>query len=130
MSDNRPNPQATRESSGNGGILFVLGAIVVAIGLLLWYVVGGNTNPAISPVTNTDVTIQAPASNPAAAAVDPVATPPDQTAPARPAEPTEPSAPAQTAPAAPAPAAPAAPAPAAPAPAAPATPAAPAAPSP
>ncbi|MBC7478402.1 MAG: hypothetical protein H7317_09965 [Pseudorhodobacter sp.] len=116
MSDQRPNPQVPRETAGNGGILFVLGAIVVAIGLLLWYVVGGNTTPATSPVTKTEVTIQAPASAPAAAAVDPVATPPDQTAPARPAEPVAPSAPAQTAPAAPAPAAPAPAAPAAPGP--------------
>lgn len=99
MSDQRPTPQTVRETSSNGGILFVLGAIVVAIGLLLWYVVGGNTTPSATPVTKTNITIEAPA----AAKPDPAATAPAATAPAA-------NAPATTAPAAPATPAPAAPA--------------------
>ena len=118
MSDQRPNPTNYRESSGNGNVLFILGAIVVAVGVLLWYVFGGVPNSTTgSSDTNNNVTIETPA---ASAPAEPATPAPTDTTPAAPATP----APAETAPAAPADATPAAPAtPVEPAPATPAAPA-------
>ena len=119
MSDQRPTPSNQRESSGNGNVLFILGAIVVAVGVLLWYVFGNAPGTTTgSSDTNNNVTVQTPAASaPAESAtqvpaesttaapatsgtVDPAAaeTAPAETAPATSGE----TAPADTDPAAPA----------------------------
>lgn len=83
MSDPRTNTTIVREkSSGNGGILFVLGAIVVALGIVLYFVLGGDlrTDSDGSGTTNS-VTIEAPP------AAEPAAPAPAAPAPAAPAAP-------------------------------------------
>jgi predicted lipid-binding transport protein (Tim44 family) len=102
MSDPRTNTTIVRETrSGNGGTLFVLGAIVVALGVVLYFVLGGGTmqTGASAPSTSTSVTVEAPAATaPAAepAAPAPAAPAAEPAAPA--AEPAAPAAPADTAP--------------------------------
>ena len=99
----RENPTTIRETreTSSGGVAFIVGGLVVAVGLIAWFVWG---DPA--PVTgvtegdSTSITIETPANEPAATA-------PSSTVPA-PAP--EAAAPVETAPAAPAAPAPAAPA--------------------
>jgi hypothetical protein len=90
MSDPRTNTTVVREtSSGNGGMLFVLGAIVVALGIVLYFVLGGGAlqTGSSGPSSSTSVTVETPAA--------PAAEP----APAAPAaEPAAPAAPAEAAP--------------------------------
>lgn len=89
MSDPRTNTTIVREtSSGNGGTLFVLGAIVVALGIVLYFVLGGGAlqTGSTGPSSSTSVTVETPAA-PAA----------------EPAAPAAPAAPAEAAPAAPKP---------------------------
>ena len=97
MADDPRPIEINTEARSSTSTAFILGGVVVALGIIGWLVFGGNSMPSSSApygAAKTSITI-------------------DNTAPA-------PAAPAPAAPA-PAPAAPAAPAPAAPAPAAPAT---------
>lgn len=95
MSDNRnTNPPPAPKS--NSGIIFIVGGLVVAVGVLA-YVLSGGTTTMGSDTAPANVTIENSNTTPAAPA------------------PAEPAAPAPAEPAAPAPADPAAPAPAAPA---------------
>ncbi|KEO54072.1 hypothetical protein [Thioclava pacifica] len=58
-----------REKSGLGGIYFVLGAIVVALGILLWFVLapaGGEIGTASGDANSTSVTIETQTTAPAA----------------------------------------------------------------
>jgi hypothetical protein len=92
MSDPKTNTTIIRETpSGNGGMLFVLGAIVVALGIVLWYVLGGAgmQTGAAGSSTSTSVTIEAPAATapaaePAAPAAEPAAPAPADAVPAVP----------------------------------------------
>jgi hypothetical protein len=69
-------------SSGTGGILFALGAIVVALGVIFWLMTGdeGPTGPvATEPVATEPVTTEPVTTEPAPAATE---TAPVETAPA------------------------------------------------
>ena len=109
----------TTESSGSSMALIV-GGLVVAVALLLWFVFGDSNMGAKNTGDTNNVTVETPAT-PAPAPADPVQpAPADPVAPA----PADPVTPAPADPVAPAPADPVVPAPADPAPATP--PAAPA----
>lgn len=75
----------TGREGGNGGIFFILGAIVVVLGVIVWFVSGGGTpQTAGAPDVNVNVegsTAPAPAET-APAAPEPA---PAETAPAAPA---------------------------------------------
>lgn len=73
-----------RNSASWGGIPFVLGAIVVALGVMIWLMVGNDDASVTGPTTNVDVTVPAADSTATetAPAPDATAPAPDATAPA------------------------------------------------
>lgn len=91
MVDQIRTVETKKEAGGISAMAFILGGVVVAVGIIGYFMYGGSPkHVGTGSSTSTSVTIEAPA---------PAATPPAATAPAAPA-------PAAPAPAAPAPAAP------------------------
>ena len=81
MADEYRTIETKTETSGNSTMAFILGGLVVAVGVIAWFIYGGDATPAGGGGgTKTNITIENPA----------------------------PAAPAEPAPAEPAPAAPAA----------------------
>lgn len=75
----------TTREGGTGGIFFILGAVIVVLGIIVWFVSGGSVpDTATSPDVNVNVeggTATAPA------ATEPATTDPAATAPATTTEP-------------------------------------------
>ena len=84
----------TTKAGGSGGIIFVVGGLVVAVGVLVWLVMGGDLDMGPNDTTtNTSVTIKTPepAADPAPApAADPAPAPAADPAPAPAADPATP----------------------------------------
>ena len=109
MSDQYRPPERNVPVAKSSNTAFIVGGLVVAVALLLWFVLGQGTPKAVdNGGTTNSVTVETPAPAPA----DPVApAPADPVTPA----PADPVTPAPADPVAPAPADPVTPAPAAPA---------------
>jgi hypothetical protein len=71
------------KTSGSGGLAFIVGALVVVVGLIAWFVWGdGQSHVGSTDTSNTTVTIQTP--EPAAPAQDVAPAPAAPAAPAQP----------------------------------------------
>ena len=60
----------TTKPEGNNGITFIVGGLVVAVGVLVWLVLGGGvpfSTGSGGSTTNTSVTVEAPEPSPAPA---------------------------------------------------------------
>ena len=94
MADEYRTIETKTETGGNSTMAFIIGGLVVAVGVIAWFIYGGDVTPASGGGgTKTNITIE----NPKPAAPAPAATAP------APAVPAVPAAPAPAAPAAPAP---------------------------
>jgi hypothetical protein len=116
--DNRGTPREPRGS--NNTLYFIVGALVIAVLIIGWFMYGGDEPDGVDDVTveesaapagDTNVTVDtdppaaepaapaaepaAPAAEPAAPAAEPAAPATEPAAPAAPAEPAAPAAPAQ-----------------------------------
>lgn len=72
------------ESRSSGGITFIVGGLVVAVGVIAWLVFGSGIGVASKPAdstSNTSVTIEAPAAAPAPAPAEPAPAAPAEAAP-------------------------------------------------
>ncbi|WP_226552194.1 hypothetical protein [Celeribacter naphthalenivorans] len=49
--------ESYNQSSGNGGLYFILGAVVVVLGVILYVVMGGDTTPMTETGDSASVTI-------------------------------------------------------------------------